>query len=253
MELINLTKKVEEVLDLRKMPSNIKAQVCLAIDYSGSMSTLYHNGTVQNVVNRLSAIAVKFDDNKELDVLVFSDDVNEAESCTPDMFNNYVNKYIINQGFRMGGTNYSPFISKVVNNYFNKNIITSVEKVVNGFMDKVMSLFGKKDHDKTITTVTVDNKSKSGYPIFVIVVTDGENSDKTETEIIIKEMADKNIYWQFVGIGNESFAFLDKLNRSYNNVGFCSVKDIAKISDEDLYKKLLSTKFASWTIQHRNN
>lgn len=244
MELIDLTKKVEQVLDLRKM-TNVQAQVCLAIDYSGSMDTLYKNGTVQGVVNRIFAIAVKFDDNQELDVLVFSDGVEKAASCDPDMFNNYVYDHIIKCGFRMGGTNYAPFIRKVINDYFGNHVISKIQESSKSMMDSIKSFFGKKKVE-TITTVESDDKSISGYPIFVIVVTDGENFDKTDTTALLNGMQNKNVFFQFIGIGEEKFAYLKQISTTLSNVGFFNVKEISKIDDVELYEKLLNEKFCNF-------
>ena len=49
------------------------ARVALAMDYSGSMSNLFVNGSIQDVITRLLPIALKFDDNGELESWFFSD------------------------------------------------------------------------------------------------------------------------------------------------------------------------------------
>lgn len=43
------------------------ARVALAMDYSGSMDWLYDNGSVQETISRLLPIALRFDDNGELE------------------------------------------------------------------------------------------------------------------------------------------------------------------------------------------
>ena len=48
------------------------ARVALAMDYSGSMCDLFDNGSVQKVITRLLPIALKFDDNGELESWLFS-------------------------------------------------------------------------------------------------------------------------------------------------------------------------------------
>ena len=45
-----------------------RAKVAVAMDFSGSMSSLYRNGSVQSVLSRLMPLALRFDDNGELDV-----------------------------------------------------------------------------------------------------------------------------------------------------------------------------------------
>jgi hypothetical protein len=239
-DLIDLTKKVEVVLDLRKISTDTKAQVCYALDGSGSMTSLYNNGTVQRVMDRISAIAVKFDDNQELDVMVFSNGVTEAESATPEMFGSYVKTELLNKGkVPFGGTNFAPFINKVVENYFSPSILAGVTSVL-GALKGVFG-FGSKP-----AAPTTGGKSTSGYPIFCIVMTDGENSDPDESRKLLSAMQDKDIYWQFVGIGHENFRFLKKIADELPNVGFFEIKDIETVKDMDLYKSLVNEEFAAW-------
>ena len=236
-DIIDLTKKVEVVLDLRKIPQ-VKAQVCLCIDGSGSMQSLYKYGVVQKTVDRISAIAVKFDDNQELDVKVFSDDCNEAKAATPEMFGSYVNNELLGKRLvPFGGTNYSPFINDVVSSYFSKN-----ESVGKSVLGALKNLFGGKSDQKTSTS----SKSDSGFPIFCIVITDGQNGDGLETTRLLEQMKDKDIYWQFVGIGSERFDYVSHLADSLPNVGFFAINDLDCVKDMELYKNLLSEEFANF-------
>jgi hypothetical protein len=244
MDLIDLTKKVEVVLDLRKISPTIKAQVCLAVDGSGSMSNLYANGIVQKTVDRISAIAVKFDDNEELDVMVFSDGVTKAKSATTEMFGSYVKSELIDKRLvPFCGTNFAPFINQVMKDYFSKN--DSVSDIAGGIMSALKDVlgFGKKEKPKAPEYAA---KSNSGYPIFVICITDGQNSDIVASTCLLTAMQDKDIYWQFVGIGNERFAYCEKLARDLPNVGFFKIDNLETVKDMELYKNLMSEEFALW-------
>lgn len=64
--LVDLSKKSK--VDLTKHT----ARVALAMDYSGSMSNLFYNGSIQKTISRLLPIALKFDDNGELESWLFS-------------------------------------------------------------------------------------------------------------------------------------------------------------------------------------
>ena len=70
------------------------ARVALAMDYSGSMYNLYDNGSVQNVITRLLPIALKFDDNGELEVWLFSDSQKRLEPITIKNYKNYAKKFL---------------------------------------------------------------------------------------------------------------------------------------------------------------
>jgi hypothetical protein len=80
-------------------------------------------------------------------------------------------------------------------------------------------------------------------------LTDGENDDATATMRYLKELAQKNIYIEFVGIGNASFNFCRTAADALPNVGFVQIKDITSISDDDLYTQLLNEEFCSWVTK----
>lgn len=52
-----------------------------------------------------------------------------------------------------------------------------------------------------------------------------------------------NIFVQFIGIGDEDFDYLKSLDdmkgRKHDNTGFTAVKDMNKMSDEQLYTEIL--------------
>ena len=83
----------------------------------------------------------------------------------------------------------------------------------------------------------------SEIPAFIIFITDGENSDTSATNAVIKELSEYNIFVQFIGIGDEDFDYLKSLDdmkgRKHDNTGFTAVKDMNKMSDEQLYTEIL--------------
>lgn len=181
------------------------ARVALAMDYSGSMDHLFDNGSVQKTISRLLPIALKFDDNGELESWLFSTDYKRLDAVTENNFENYVKRVMQRSGMCMGGTYYEPVLSDMVNYY--KNI------------------------------------EPSEIPAFIIFITDGENMDKSNTNRIIRELSEYNIFVQFIGIGDEDFDYLkslDKLEgRKHDNTGFTAVKDMNKLDDQQLYTEIL--------------
>ena len=83
----------------------------------------------------------------------------------------------------------------------------------------------------------------SEIPAFVIFITDGDNSDHRETDDIVRELSKYNIFVQFIGIGDDNFSYLKKLDkldgREADNTGFTSVEDMDKMTDEELYTEIL--------------
>lgn len=61
------------------------ARVALAMDYSGSMDWLYDNGSVQETISRLLPIALRFDDNGELESWLFSNGAERLKAANADI------------------------------------------------------------------------------------------------------------------------------------------------------------------------
>ena len=181
------------------------ARVALAMDYSGSMSNLFANGSIQDVITRLLPIALKFDDNGELESWLFSDNKEKLDAVTINNYKNYVKKVMMNARMTMGGTNYAPVLKDIVKYY--------------------------KDVEP------------SEIPAFIIFITDGENWDTEQTNRIVKELSNYNMFVQFIGIGNENFKYLKSLDdmrgRKYDNTGFTAVKDMNQMTDDELYTEIL--------------
>lgn len=181
------------------------ARVALAMDYSGSMSGLFADGSVQNTITRLLPISLRFDDNGELESWLFSDSQKRVEDVTIQNYKNYVREVMMKSRMNMGGTNYAPVLKDIVKYY--------------------------KDVEP------------SCIPAFIIFITDGDNWDKTETNEIIKELSNYNMFVQFIGIGNDNFSYLRSLDdmkgRKNDNTGFTAVCDMDGMSDEELYTEIL--------------
>lgn len=91
----------------------------------------------------------------------------------------------------------------------------------------------------------VETYKGSNLPAYVLFITDGNNSDKAETDKIIIEASKKPIFWQFVGIGGASFNYLEQLDdmsgRYVDNADFFAVSGMDSIT----YNKLLD-EFPGW-------
>lgn len=203
--LVDLSKGMQ--VDLSKHT----ARVAWAIDYSGSMDRLYNNGSIQKLIRRLLPIAMRFDDNGELESWIFSNDCLQLDSVTVDNYVDYVKCVIKRSGMYMGGTNYAPVLLDICDLY--------------------------------------DRRQPSDVPAFVMFITDGENWDTRETDAVVRRMSKYNMFVQFVGIGNEDFRYLKSLDnlsgRERDNTGFISVQDINAMDDDELYKAMLS-QYKDW-------
>lgn len=225
---INLRKEIINQVVNDKGLSNVKAQVVLVLDYSGSMEGMYNSGFVQRVIERLVPVAMQFDDNGEMELYMFQNNcIRHPKNITASSVDGIVNREIKGK-YSFGGTQYAPAIRAIMEDY----VPASKEK---------KGIFGNMFGGKTVTNST--------DPVYVIFVTDGDNSDKSYAEDAIKEISKYGVFFQFVGIGDASMAFLDKLDtmsgRTIDNANFFQVNDMDKISDKDLYERLLG-EFPSW-------
>ena len=224
--VVNLSKCV---VDLSKKSGvdlgSARAKVVVVLDYSGSMHTLYANGTVQRTINRLVPLGLTFDDNGTIDVFLFSTEYKKLDDLNIMNYESYVNFVAKNSGMNMGGTMYSPVLRAII-------LGDTVKKGL---------FFGKAEYTPPI----VDN----GEPTFVLFITDGENADNINTNEIIMRSSSMNVFIQFIGIGTEKFEYLRKLDdlpgRVRNNTGFSQMESLDGASDQELYTNVLG-QFANW-------
>lgn len=247
MELLDMRKEL--ILNIAKNTAleGLTAQVVLALDFSGSMEHLYTNGKVQELVERILPLGLAFDDNDEVDFYLFHNgSIKLPENITRTNLNGYIRSKVLNK-YSMGGTNYAPIINTIVTAYTGwVPATTAPEK--KGFFSK---LFGGNEEEKKSSVI--ENLTKPlENPVYVIFITDGENIDKEAAEEAIRNASRYGIFFQFVGIGNERFQFLQKLDdlsgRRIDNANFCKINDVSSKSDEELYKLLL-TEFPGWIPQ----
>ncbi len=208
---VHLTK--QHIIDLSKRLESsaamaplagFKAQVVLVLDISKSMNGLYRSGVVQRVIERLLALALNLDDDGRIDVVLFGTRAYGLPAVTLEEFEGYVERDIL-ANYRINeATRYAPPLELIQGRYV----------------------------------------GAGGDPVFVIFITDGNNSDKRESEAIIRSLAEHPIFIQFVGIGREDFPFLRKLDdlsgRLVDNAGFMHADDIDTLPDDALYQRLLN-------------
>lgn len=218
---LNLRKDKIQGLCMEKRELNgLTARVAVVLDYSGSMSSLYRDGTVQGVIERLLPIAMQFDDNGEMEAWIFENGFQRLPEISLRNFDTYVQQEITNRGYIMGGTQYAPVMRDIAKKYLQED--------------------------------------RADIPTLILFITDGDNfsEDKPVTDKVIRELSDKGIFWQFVGIGDARFSYLEKLDnlsgRVIDNANFFAVRDYRSISDDELYSLLLQ-EYPSWIAQARSH
>ena len=227
-ERIDLVKKQIQVMGL----PNVKANVVIVMDISGSMHSLFKKGIIQDTFDRVLPLAMQFDDDGIIDVWLFDSKCIHSE--TPYTLKNredYVKKEITSKHQLGGGTEYC--------------------KPIEG-------IEAEQANNKNIT--------------YVLFFTDGNCSDAAKTKKAMIEVSTKPIFWKFIGLGGNKpadkeqiqnqgffskkitvrstgFDFLETLDdmagRIIDNADFFQIYDIHQMTDEELYKGLLE-EFPKW-------
>lgn len=208
---ISLKKKTATIVLEKKKLTGVSARVGVVLDISGSMRKLYKEGVVQDVVERVLAVASQFDDDGELDVWVYDNEFSRLPVATEATFMGYVEKNILsNEGVHKFGRNDEPKV-----------------------MEDVIRKYTKQD--------------PSDEPVFLVFINDG--GCKSSIKKFIVESSGQPIFWQFVGIGDSNFDVLRRLDtmdgRVVDNANFFHLDDISQVSDEELYDQLLN-EFPMW-------
>ena len=211
LSTITLRKEAVRVVLEKKKLTGVVAKVALVLDISGSMRTLYKNGTVQEVVERVLAVASQFDDDGSLDIWVYDNEFSRLPAVTEKDFAKKKEKHILNN--------------------------SAIHKFGRNEEPQVMEDIIKK--------YTVEEKSEE--PAFVIFINDGGCKKGIQKPVVFS--SSQPIFWQFVGIGNGKFDVLRKLDemegRFIDNASFFYIRDIEKTTDETLYNNLLN-EFPLW-------
>ncbi|WP_314163568.1 VWA domain-containing protein [Lachnoanaerobaculum gingivalis] len=207
-ELISLVKPLVFELKKKNLETTV-ARVGLVLDISGSMVPRFKNGTVQSIVNKTLPLAVQFDDDGELD-------------------------------FWFYGTT-----ARKMNSVNLKNYTTAVPED----WKHLMLDLGGRNNEPIVMRMVVDEYKDTKIPAYVLFITDGGVNQKREIQNIITEASHLPIFWQFVGVGGKNYGILEKLDtmsgRYVDNAGFFALDDFKKVSNEELYARLLE-EFPSW-------
>ena len=213
-KLVSLAKPLGVELKKRNLETLV-ARVGLVMDISGSMTARFKNGTVQEIVNKTLPLAVQFDDDGELDCWYYGTTARRMDSVNLGNYTEAVPKDWKHLMLDLGGCNNEPVVLRMV----------------------------------------LDTYRDTKLPVYVLFITDGGVSKKNEIQKIITEASKLPIFWQFVGVGGSGYGILEKLDsmkgRYVDNAGFFALDDFKKVSNEELYARLLE-EFPKWLKAIRN-
>ncbi len=242
---INLEKRKQAVgivLAKRGITTAPTTRVGVALDVSGSARGFYTSGVMQETLDRLLAVAIKFDDNGELDAWTFDNNVHALPTITAADEGKYVKRAIMESGNDMwNGTSYAPAFRAAMKHYFGGSAVAQAAAATKSFLG---GLFGKKP---VVEAAPVASSTDKQEPAMLLFITDGANDDRDEAARVLREAARTSpMYFNMIGIGPSSyFDFLKEMADELPNVGFVNLSSL-NMTDEELYEKVVSQEFCDW-------
>ncbi|GAB2455054.1 vWA domain-containing protein [Jatrophihabitans fulvus] len=231
--LVNLLKTQQSKgIDL----GELTAQVELVVDYSGSMKKrLRPQGgepsEVQVVVERALALALSgLDDDGVVPVRFFQDFVFDPVMITRDNYRGFVDEWTKKN--KTGGTNFVPAMRAVLDAPPRKRSLRD-------------RLFGRKQEQPAEADLP---------PKLVLFVTDGAPNDRKQTVQLIKECADRPVFWQFIALGHKAdyVRNLDTMEgRVLDNVGVVEWEQTQDLSDSAFFDAVITEFFTQWLPEAR--
>ncbi|MBC9706048.1 MAG: VWA domain-containing protein [Enterococcus sp.] len=235
-ELLSLVKKSQVEIQKQHLEGQ-RAKVGLCIDFSGSMSKDYKNGSIQRLAEKVLALSTHLDDDGNIDLFVFDTNADYLGEISLSDYKGAVER--LTAGRHMGRTFYAKPFALVRNHY---NMVPANRNA--GFFKSF-----KKPANSEIV--------KSDLPIFMIFLTDGAPDDKTDAVRTLSEVSAAPIFWKFLSIGPRPIEFLQKLddlkdrhmdNADYQYLG----TDVEALSDEKLFEAML-VEYRDWLAECRRH
>ncbi len=221
---ISLLKAKVDIVLKKKDIGNVVARVALVLDISGSMMHQYGSGAVQAFLERIVPVASRLDDDGTLDVWFFGSNFKRTKPVRETNVDGYIQE-------ECGEKKRTLLILKT---------------------SSLMKELGFGNNEPLVILDVIKKYTQempSKLPTFVIFLSDGGVTDEQGIKKAVVDAAKYPIFWQFVGLAGSSYGILERLDtmsgRLVDNADFFHVDDLGKITDEQLYERLLN-EFPSW-------
>lgn len=263
--MVSLAKKTTNPL-----PRDIN--VTLALDVSGSMRGSFISGEVTELMRRILAVSNVIDDDGILNFYLFDEESYVQDSIDVKEQYDYIENIInlmIKDGHYWSGTNFAPVLKEIYNDLLSDvipktpvEIIKTVVKTVNktnktSFLSRLwnslLSIIGLGNKKSPIQMLqessnndyhqyvpTIVNNQPEVTKQLILLITDGDNYDKTETNYIIEQYRNvPNVYLQCIDVGHSS-PYLKKLAENNDFIGYATLDTFSE-SDEKIIDALVSS------------
>lgn len=227
---ISLRKETVRITLEKKGIPDVRARIAVVLDRTGSMRTLYDQGVVGRIVERLAPIAASLDDDGSLDAWAFADDFARLPSLRIPELPDWITQWV----------------------YINASGGRQLPPLPDGSLrdpDHLAHARGGNNEPLVISDIIDRYSREPGDPVLVIFFSDGGVNRTKQIRQLLIDAAQYPIFWQFVGLGRAEYGVLERLDtmpgRLVDNAGFFAVDDIETVSDAELYDRLLE-EFPSW-------
>lgn len=232
-----LTKAAKDGIDL----GEVKAQVILVFDYSGSMSAFYRSGEVQELTERVLGLALPLDDDGTIQVFPFDHRAHESFTVNAGNYAGIVDDW----RFQLG--QFAP--APVTTGLFKRKVQPSGSERGMGGTEYSVAI------DKVLDFAREEGMLDPGQPpVLVLFQSDGGTGNPEGVKRLLTDAASLPIFWMFLGLGNNT-GFLDVLNnmpgRVVDNVGAVGVASIKGTPDEEFYDKVTDEFVTKWIPEAR--
>lgn len=240
VSLTKLDLRKEKVVNLTKTLGieDIQVRLIVVMDASGSMMQEYLRGRVQETLERLVPIASKMDSDGAIEFLW------------------YANHWA--DGGTVGEEDMEGFVGNAMPQTRPRTAPAQSKGLLGGLFGgtpqpggNAVQDIGYGNNEPPVMREVIRRHKEdcpapcSGLPTLVLFITDGgiDSSKSREIEGLLRESSRHDIFWQYVGLGRSNYGSLERLDtlsgREVDNANFFAVDDIAKISDDELYSRLI--------------
>jgi hypothetical protein len=228
-------------LSLKKYSlDGLVARVVLVLDASGSMQYQYSGGNVQAVLDRVATLALNFDDDSELEVWAFGTKAAKLASVTLKNLDGYVQKVQQSGAVPIGSTPAPAASPGLLGRIFGSG----------GSLAGLIPGLGYDNEEPELMQHLLKSLDfDSPIPTFIVFITDGGIFKSDQIAEILRQASRYPAFWQYVGLGGSSYGILEKFDtlkhRYVDNAGFFAIDDFRKITDQELFDRLLK-EFPTW-------
>ncbi|WP_405427260.1 VWA domain-containing protein [Streptomyces erythrochromogenes] len=230
-ELLSLRKQ-QVAVSLRKQGvTALTARVILVLDASGSMAGHYTRGTVAGVAERMAAVAAQLDDDGQMQAWTFATNPARLPDLEIGELPAWLRLHVRVGQIGLFGRRKPP------------------KGLVPGQIDMRAVGIGNEEQKVIAQVRAFVRDHPVPAPTLVLFFSDGGVYRNAEIERELREAVEEPLFWQFIGLGRAQYGVLEYFDtlpgRRVDNVGFFAVDDIERLSDPELYDRLLS-EFPSW-------